>query len=86
MSHLCELMGLDHQATSAYHPQLNAQAESYNKTMIRCLNSMLENEQTLDWEEPFAGHGDGLQLPCSESDSGITLFSDLFALSWIAFF
>ena len=51
MSHLCELMGLDHQATSAYHPQSNAQAKTYNKTMIRYLNSMLENEQTLDWEE-----------------------------------
>ena len=51
MKHLCELMGLDHQATSAYHPQSNAQAETYNKTMVRYLNSMLENEQTLDWEE-----------------------------------
>ena len=51
MSHLCELMGLDHQATSAYHPLSNAQAETYNKTMIRYLKLMLENEQTLDWEE-----------------------------------
>ena len=51
MNHVCELMGLDNQATSAYHPQSNAQAETYNKTMIRYLNSMLENEQTLDWEE-----------------------------------
>ena len=44
MSHLCELMGLDHQATSAYHQQLNAQAETYNKTMIRY-------PKALDWEE-----------------------------------
>ena len=51
MARLCEFMGLDHQATSAYHPQSNAQAETYNKTMIRYLSSMLENENTLDWEE-----------------------------------
>ena len=44
-------MGLDHQATSAYHPQSKVQAETYNKSMIRYLNFMLENEQTLGWEE-----------------------------------
>ena len=44
-------MGIDHRATSSYHPQSNAQAETYNKTMIRYLSSMLNNKHTLDWEE-----------------------------------
>ena len=44
-------MGIDHRATSSYHPQSNAQAETYNKTMIRYLSSMLDNKHTLDWEE-----------------------------------
>jgi len=50
MKDLTELMGITHNATSAYHPQTNAQAETYNKTMIRYLSAMLENDQTLDWE------------------------------------
>ena len=29
----------------------NSQAETYNKTMIRYLASMLDNTMTLDWEE-----------------------------------
>ena len=41
----------DHNPTSSYHPQSNAQAETYNKTMIRYLSCMLDNQSTLDWEE-----------------------------------
>ena len=44
-------MWMDHNPTSSYHPQLNAQAETYNKTMILYLTSMLDNTNTLDWEE-----------------------------------
>ena len=51
MKELCEFMGITHDATSSYHPQSNAQAETYNKTMIRYLGGMLENNETLDWEE-----------------------------------
>jgi transposase InsO family protein len=51
MKDLCDFMGIDHSATSAYHPQSNSQAETYNKTMARYLSAMLENHQTLDWEE-----------------------------------
>jgi putative transposase len=51
MKDLCELMGISHTPTSSYHPQSNAQAETYNKTMIRYLKSMLDNDCTLDWEE-----------------------------------
>jgi transposase InsO family protein len=51
MKDLCDFMGIDHTATSAYHPQSNAQAETYNKTMSRYLSAMLDNKLTLDWEE-----------------------------------
>ena len=51
MKDLCGYLGIDHNATSSYHPQTNSQAETYNKTMIRYLSSMLENVNTLDWEE-----------------------------------
>ena len=34
MKNLCEMLGVDHSPTSSYHPQSNAQAETYNKTMI----------------------------------------------------
>ena len=35
MKKLWEFTGMDHNPTSSYHPQSNAQAETYNKTMIR---------------------------------------------------
>ena len=47
---LCEMLGVDHSPTSSYHPQSNAQAETYNKTMFRYLSSMLDNSETLHWE------------------------------------
>ena len=50
MKKLCELQGIDHNSTSSYHPQANAQAETYNKTMIRYLSCM-DNQSTIDWEE-----------------------------------
>ena len=51
MVDLCGFLGINHNATSSYHPQTNSQAETYNKTMIRYLASMLDNSHTLDWEE-----------------------------------
>ena len=51
MVDLCGYLGIDHNATSSYHPQTNSQAETYNRTMIRYLSSMLDNVNTLDWEE-----------------------------------
>ena len=50
MKKLCEMLGVDHSPTSSYHPQFNAQTETYNKTMIRYLSRMLDNSETLDWE------------------------------------
>jgi len=51
MSDLCGWLGIDHNATSSYHPQSNSQAETYNRTMIRYLSALLDNANTLDWEE-----------------------------------
>ena len=48
---LCKRMGIKHSTTSAYHPQSNSSAESYNRQMIKYLSSVLENNETLDWEE-----------------------------------
>ena len=48
MKKLCELLGIDHNPTSSYHIQSNEQAETYNKTMIRYLSCMLDNQSTLD--------------------------------------
>ena len=51
MVDLCGYLGINHNATSSYHPQMNGQADTYSKTMIQYLSSMLENTMTLDWEE-----------------------------------
>ena len=51
MKKLCELLSIDHNSTSSYHPQSNAQALTYYKTMIQYLSCMLDNQSTLDWEE-----------------------------------
>ena len=37
--------------TSAYRPQTNSAAESYNRTIIKYMRAMLDNNSTLDWEE-----------------------------------
>ena len=51
MQHLTKWLGATHDKTSPYHPQTNASAECYNRTMKAYLTAMLGNEQTLDWEE-----------------------------------
>lgn len=51
LTKLCDFLGIDHNLTSPYHPQANSSAESYNRQMRKYLTSVLENHQTLDWEE-----------------------------------
>ena len=51
MKDLTQWLGIDHDKTSPYHPQTNASAERYNRTMKAYLTAMLGNDQTLDWEE-----------------------------------
>ena len=51
LNKLCEYMGTKHNQTSPYHPQSNSSAESYNRQIRKYLTAMLENHETLDWEE-----------------------------------
>ena len=49
---LWRIMGVEHKTTTPYHPQCNAQAEIFNKTMKAYLTKILAQakKSTLDWE------------------------------------
>ena len=47
---MSKLLGFEQKKTTAYHPQSNSSAESFNRTMKAYLRSMHENSETLDWE------------------------------------
>jgi len=47
---MTEYLGMTHKFTSPFHPQTNASAERYNRTMKSYLTKMLDNDCTLDWE------------------------------------
>jgi len=49
MKHLLQRLGIRHFKTSVGHPQTNAAAETFNRTIINYMKSML-NDNTLDWE------------------------------------
>ena len=51
MDELCKIWGTRRIRTTAYHPETNAQVERYNRTMIKYFKSMLDNDQTLEWED-----------------------------------
>jgi hypothetical protein len=48
---LCLIFGVKKKRTSPYHPETNAQAEVYNKMIIKYMKAQLDNDTTLDWEE-----------------------------------
>ena len=48
---LCDLLGIKHNRTSAYHPASNSSAESFNRSMKKYLTAMLDNDKTLEWEQ-----------------------------------
>lgn len=47
---LYKLLGIDHRKTSANHPQTNSAAESFNRSIIKYMTTVLDNV-TLDWEK-----------------------------------
>ncbi len=47
---LFKLLDIKHTTTTLGHPQCNAQAEVFNKTMAKYLASLV-NESTLDWDQ-----------------------------------
>ena len=51
VNQMTEYLGVTHKFTSAFHPQTNASAERYNRTMQAYLTKMLDNDETLDWEQ-----------------------------------
>jgi hypothetical protein len=48
---LSTFLGVERRMTSAYHPQTNSAAESYNRSFLAYLRAMLDGDSTLDWEE-----------------------------------
>ena len=49
-----KLMGIKHEKTCAYRPQTNTYAEVFNKEIVKYLRTILEDDQTLDWEKYLA--------------------------------
>ena len=47
---LWERLEVDHKKTSAYHPQTNSAAESFNRELIRLLTITLEHPDNVCWE------------------------------------
>ena len=47
---VCELWGVERLRTTAYHPETNSSAESYNRTIIKYMRAVLSNDHTTDWE------------------------------------
>ena len=41
-------LGIKHSLTAAFHPQCNTAAESFNRTILKYMTCMLEDETTLD--------------------------------------
>jgi len=50
---LYKRLGIEHRKTSVCHPQTNSAAESFNRTVIKYMKRILEND-SLDWE-PWLG-------------------------------
>ena len=51
---LYKLLDIKHAKTASWHPQANSAAESFNRTMIKYMRVMLEEKDTLDWEQYLA--------------------------------
>jgi transposase InsO family protein len=48
---LYNAFGIKQTLTSAMHPQTNSACESFNRTIIKYLQRMLESDSTLEWED-----------------------------------
>ena len=51
LERVCELWDIEKIRTTAFHPQTNSAAESYNRTIIKYMRAVLQENATLDWEE-----------------------------------
>ena len=50
VSEVCKIWSIDKRRTSPFHPETNAQAEVFNKSIINYMRAMLNNHSTLEWE------------------------------------
>ena len=51
---VCELWGTQKKRTSSFRPQTNSSAESYNRSIIKYMRAVLDNDKTTDWEHYLA--------------------------------
>ena len=51
LDELSVLLGMNRAVTSAYHPQSNSSAESFNRSFYKYMRQALDLGSTLDWEE-----------------------------------
>jgi len=51
MAKLCEYLNVKQRFTAPYHPQSNASAERFNRTMITYLRKYITDRKALEWEE-----------------------------------
>ena len=51
MAKLCEYLNVKQRFTAPYHPQSNASAERFNRTMINYLRKYITDRKALEWEE-----------------------------------
>ena len=49
-----KLMGIEHAKTASYHPQMNSNAEVFNKEIQKYMRVIMEDGNTLDWEKYLA--------------------------------
>ncbi len=47
---LCQLLGISHLKTSAYHPQTNSSAESFNRELSKIMRAIMSDPDVSDWE------------------------------------
>ena len=76
VTNLCQLFDVKRTKTSSFRPQCNSQAETFNKTILKCLRCYCENQE--DWADYLQGIMAAYRAtPCLAS-TGLSPFRVLF--------